>query len=59
MKKKTGRPRLAPEDASVQMSIRLPVKQFDATHRQATDARLTMSAWICQMLERGSFVSQK
>jgi hypothetical protein len=44
--KPRGRPRLVPDDTTVQTSIRLPSKQFDATQRDAADARMTMAEWI-------------
>jgi hypothetical protein len=52
--KRPGRPRLDPDDAeSVQYSVRLSIKQFDQTQREAKEARLTMAEWIRRMLERG------
>jgi hypothetical protein len=44
--KRPGRPRLDAEDTTVQTSIRLPAKQFDATQRDADEARMSMADWI-------------
>jgi hypothetical protein len=52
--KRPGRPRLDPEeDKSVQYSVRLSIKQFDQTQREAKDARMTMAEWVRQVLEKG------
>jgi hypothetical protein len=51
--KRPGRPPLAADDPTVQVSIRLPSKQFDATQREADAARMTMAEWIRRMLDRG------
>ena len=51
--KPRGRPRLDAEDPTVQTSLRLPAKQFDATQKQADAARMTMAAWIRELLAHG------
>jgi hypothetical protein len=56
--KRPGRPPLTPDEDSVHVSVRLSVKQFDDTQRQATEARVTMAEWIRQMLAQG-FVPRK
>lgn len=48
--KKRGRPRLDPQDASVNLHLRVPAKQFDATYAKATAARMSMAEWIRQQL---------
>ena len=48
--KRPGRPRLAADDDSVQLSVRVTTKQFDATQRQAAADRMTMADWIRQIL---------
>lgn len=50
--KPRGRPRLAAEQESVTLSVRLTTKQFDATQRQADDARITMADWVRRRLQR-------
>jgi hypothetical protein len=50
--KPRGRPRLVPDDTTVQTSIRLSSKQFDATQRDAKDARMSMADWIRLKLAR-------
>lgn len=52
MTRRPGRPRLDPEDDSVQYSVRLSIKQFDQTQREAKDARMTMAEWVRLLLER-------
>lgn len=49
-----GRPPLDPDDPSVQVSLRLPSKQFDATQKRADEARMTIAEWIRKMLADGS-----
>lgn len=49
--KRPGRPRLAPEDESAQISVRLTAKQYDETQRLATAERMTMAEWIRRMLD--------
>jgi len=56
--KRPGRPPLTPDEDSVHLSVRLSVKQFDDTQRQAMEARVTMAEWIRQMLAQG-FVPRK
>ena len=48
--KPRGRPRLA--DASVSVHFRLPAKQYDLTQKQADLARLPLSDWLRQVVER-------
>jgi len=48
--KRRGRPRLAPDDASVNVHFRLPAKQYDLTHKQATDAKLTLAEWLRELV---------
>jgi hypothetical protein len=56
MKRTGGRPRLDPDAPSVSVSVRLTPKQFDATQKQAAEARMTMRDWIREMLARGGSV---
>ncbi len=51
--KPRGRPRLDAEDPTVQTSLRLPSKQFDASQKQARAERMTMADWIRKMLAHG------
>jgi len=51
--KRPGRPRVAPNEETVQTSVRMSAKQFDATQRQAAADRLTMADWIRQILAAG------
>jgi len=44
--KRRGRPRLDPDDPSVDVRFRLPSKQYDLTHKQATAAKLTLAEWL-------------
>ena len=49
---KRGRPRIAADDPSVNVQFRLPSKQYDLTQKQATQARLSLSDWLRQVVER-------
>lgn len=50
--KARGRPRLAPNDASVNVHFRLPSKQYDLTQKLADQARLPLGAWLRRVVER-------
>jgi hypothetical protein len=54
--KRPGRPRLALDDDSVPLSVRLTAKQYEATQKQAAADRMTMAEWVRQMLARGNSV---
>lgn len=59
MTKPPGRPRLTDETRSIPLTVRVTPKQFDATYRQAAEARMSMADWVRTMLARGSFRIQK
>jgi hypothetical protein len=46
MTKRRGRPPLDPDDPSVPVMFRVPSKQYDATFRNARDARETVSDYV-------------
>jgi len=48
--KRRGRPRLDPSDPSVQCSLRLPSKRYDALYRAASRDRMTVPDYIRQTL---------
>jgi hypothetical protein len=51
--KPRGRPRLTPDEDSVQLSVRVTAKQFDESVRTAGGARLTLAEWVRRLLDRG------
>jgi len=48
-----GRPRLFPDEDSVQLSVRVTAKQLATAQRQADDARMTLADWLRRVLARG------
>lgn len=50
--KARGRPRLAADDASVNVHFRLPAKQYDAIEKHAAQARLSLPAWFRRVVTR-------
>jgi len=50
--KPRGRPRLAPNDASVSVHFRLPSKEYDLTQKRADQARLPIGDWLRQVVTR-------
>jgi hypothetical protein len=50
--KARGRPRLAEDDPSVNVSFRLPGKQYDLTQKHANQARLPLADWLRRCVER-------
>jgi len=50
--KPRGRPRLAPDDASVPVNFRLPSKQFDLSQKRADEERLPLRDWLRRVVER-------
>ena len=52
MKPRGGRPRLAANDESVNVSFRLPSKQYDLSQKQADQAKLSYSDWLRRLVER-------
>jgi hypothetical protein len=50
--KARGRPRLAANDRSVNVSFRLPGKQYDLTQKVANEARLPLADWFRRCVER-------
>lgn len=51
--KPRGRPRIDADDPTVQTSLRLSAKQFDASQKQAHAERMTMAEWIRKLLADG------
>jgi hypothetical protein len=45
-RRKSGRPPLDPTDSSVQCSLRLPAKHYDAIYRAASRDRVTVPEFI-------------
>ena len=43
MSKRRGRPPLDPDDHSVDVHLKMPAQQYDATYRQARLERMTLS----------------
>jgi hypothetical protein len=54
--KPRGRPRLAADDTSVNVTFRLPSKQYDRTYQQAAEARLSMADWLRRVVTRANRV---
>lgn len=54
MKRSPGRPPLDDDDPSVDVHIRMPSKQYDATYRRASRARLTVPELIRRELRTAS-----
>jgi len=50
--KPRGRPRLEPDDPSVHVHFRLPSKEYDASQKQANDARLSLPAWLRKVIRK-------
>jgi uncharacterized protein YggE len=51
--KPRGRPRVFPDEESVQLSVRVTAKQLETAQKQADDARMTVTDWIRRVLARG------
>jgi hypothetical protein len=49
-RRRPGRPRLDPEDPSVNVHFRLPTKQYDAAVKRAQDERLSLADYIRRQL---------
>jgi hypothetical protein len=52
--KPRGRPRIAEDDSTVNVSFRLPAKQYDRTEQEAKRADLPLSEWLRRVVERAS-----
>jgi hypothetical protein len=52
---KPGRPRIDPDDDSIELSISLPSKQLAAAETQAKEYRQTVHDWIRQLVKEHSF----
>ena len=50
--KPRGRPRLAADEASVNVHFRLPAKHYDLTQKQADQARLSLPEWLRRVVAR-------
>lgn len=48
--RRPGRPPLDDHDPSVSVTVRMPGKQFDAIDARAREARLSLAAYIRQLL---------
>lgn len=53
MSPRRGRPPLAAEDATASITLRLPVKEFDAADGRAKVERLSLSEWVRQNAQTG------
>jgi hypothetical protein len=49
--KKPGRPPLDADDASVQVSCKIPGKDFDALCQRAQDNKVSLAALVRQMIQ--------
>ena len=47
-----GRPRLAEDDRTVNVTFRLRVKQYELTEREAKRADLPLSDWLRRLVDR-------
>jgi len=52
MTRRRGRPRLASDEASVDVHFRLTSKQYDLTQQTAAAERLTLADWIRQAIAK-------
>ena len=50
--KPRGRPRVAPGDETVNVHLRLGVKQYDLSQKQAASERLTLAEWLRMVVDR-------
>lgn len=50
--KPRGRPRLAVDDESVNVTFRLPSKAFDRTEQEAKRADLPLVEWLRRVVDR-------
>ena len=50
--KPRGRPRLAADDRTVNVTVRLPSKQYDLTEREAKRADLPLSDWLRRVIDQ-------
>ena len=48
--KARGRPRLEADEATVNVHFRLTTKQYDASQKRADQARLSLPAWLRQVV---------
>ena len=58
-KRPRGRPRLADDDPTTSITVRMPTKEFDAADTRAKVERLTFPEWVRQTLRRASFSNEK
>ena len=59
MKARPGRPRLAPDDPSVNVHFRIPSKVYDETQKAADLVRLTHSEWLRAVVTRAAQITTK
>jgi len=52
--RRPGRPRLAPDDPSVNVHFRLPSKALEVSQRQAGEMRLTHAEWLRVLVYRAA-----
>ena len=57
--KRRGRPRLEPDDPSVDVHVRLPSKQYDAAYLRAQRERLTVPELLRRALQAKQFRDSK
>lgn len=50
--KPRGRPRIAPNDRSVDVHFRMGAKQYDLSQKQADQARITLADWLRRAVAR-------
>jgi hypothetical protein len=56
--RRTGRPPLAPDDATIEVTVRLPAKRYDALYAQARAERVSVSELMRRLL-KGDFPVRK
>lgn len=52
MERKGGRRPLVPDDRTVNVSVRLPSKQYSRTEEEAKRAALPLSEWLRRVIDR-------
>jgi hypothetical protein len=50
--KPRGRPRIAADDTTVNVHLRMSSKQFDATQQKAREAKLSVPDWLRWTVKR-------
>ena len=50
--KARGRPRLVPDDRSVNVTFRLASKQYERTEQEAKRAAVPLSEWLRRVVDR-------